>query len=54
MLVSINAISCSMKNSRLIKNEEAKGLLSKSGIRNSFKNLSLIADVLFLRCAASF
>ena len=35
------------KKSRLIKNQEAKGLLSKLGIRTTLSKISLLGDILF-------
>ena len=46
MLVSNYAI-CGKKKLRFIKNQEAKGLLSKFGIRTLLNNVPLVGDILF-------
>ena len=46
MLVS-SCGSCNKKKSRLIKNQEASGLLSKLGIRTPLSNIPLIVDNLY-------
>ena len=38
---------CGSKKSRFIKNQEAKGLLSKLGIKTPFKKLPILGDILF-------
>ena len=38
---------CSSKKSRFIKNEEAKGLLSKLGIRTPLIKVQLLGNILF-------
>ena len=38
---------CSSKKSRLIKNQEAKGLLSNLGIRTPLSKVPLLGDILF-------
>ena len=38
---------CDSKKSRFIKNQEAEGLLSKSGIRTSLSKIPLLGDILF-------
>ena len=38
---------CGSKNSRFIKNQEAKGLLSKLGIKTPFSKLPILGDILF-------
>ena len=39
--------ACSSKKSRFIKNHEAKGLLSKTGIKIPFNKLPIFGDILF-------
>ena len=46
MILSKCAI-CGSKNSRFIKNQEAKGLLSKLGIRTPLSNVPILGDILF-------
>ena len=46
MILSKCAI-CSSKKSRFIKNQEAKGLLSKSGIRTLLSKVPILGDILF-------
>ena len=46
MILSKCAI-CSSKKSRFIKNQEAKGLLSKSGIRTPLSKVPILGDILF-------
>ena len=46
MLLSKCAI-CDSKKSRFIKNQEAKGLLSKLGIKTPFSKLPILGDILF-------
>ena len=41
---------CGSKKSRLIKNQEAKGLLSKLGIKTSLSKVPILGDILFLMC----
>ena len=38
---------CGSKKSRFIKNQEAKGLLSKLGIKTPFNKLPILGDILF-------
>ena len=38
---------CGSKKSRFIKNQEAKGLLSKLGIKTPFSKLPILGDILF-------
>ena len=40
-------VACSGKKSRFIKNQEAKGLLSKLGIETPFSKLPILGDILF-------
>ena len=46
MILSKCAI-CGSKKSRFIKNQEAKGLLSKLGIKTPFHKLPILGDILF-------
>ena len=46
MLLSKSA-KCGTKNSRFIKNQEAKGLLSNLGIRTTLSKVPLLGDILF-------
>ena len=46
MILSKCAI-CGSKESRFIKNQEAKGLLSKLGIRTPLTKVPILGDVLF-------
>ena len=46
MILSKCAI-CGSKKSRFIKKQEAKGLLSKLGIKTPFSKLPILGDILF-------
>ena len=46
MILSKCAI-CGSKKSRFIKKQEAKGLLSKLGIKTPFSKLPILDDILF-------
>ena len=46
MLLS-NCAICNSKNSRFIKNQEAKGLLSNLGIRTPLSKVPVLGDILF-------
>ena len=46
MILSKYAI-CGSKKSRFIKNQEAKGLLSKLGIKTPLSKVPILADILF-------
>ena len=46
MILSKCAI-CGSKKSRFIKNQEAKGLLSKLGSKTPFSKLPILGDILF-------
>ena len=46
MLLS-NCAICNSKNSRFIKNQEAKGLLSNLGIRTPLSKVPILGDILF-------
>ena len=41
---------CGSKNSRFIKNQEAKGLLSNLGIRTPLSKVPILGDILFWMC----
>ena len=41
---------CGGKKSRFIKKQEAKGLLSKLGIKTPFSKLPILDDILFWVC----
>ena len=45
MILSMCAI-CGCKKSRFIKNQEAKGLLSKLGIKTSLSKIPILSDIL--------
>ena len=49
MIISKYAI-CGSKKSRFIKKPEAKGLLSKLGIKTPFSKLPILGDILFSMC----
>ena len=38
---------CGSKNSRFIKNQEAKGLLSNLGLRTLLSKVPILGDILF-------
>ena len=46
MILSKSAI-CDSKKSRFIKNQEAKGLLSNSGVRAPLSKVPILGDILF-------
>ena len=46
MVLSKCAI-CNSKKSRFIKNQEAKGLLSNSGVRTPLSKVQVLGDILF-------
>ena len=46
MILSKCAI-CGSRKSRFIKNQEAKGLLNKFGIKTPFSKLPILGDILF-------
>ena len=49
MILSKCAI-CSSKKSRFVKNQEAKGLLSKLGIKAPLSKVPILGDNLFWVC----
>ena len=46
-MVLSKCAKCGSKKSRFIKNQEAKGLLSKSGIRTPLSKVPVLGDILF-------
>ena len=46
-MVLSNCAICGSKKSRFIKNQEAKGLLSKLGIKTPLSKISILDDILF-------
>ena len=42
-----NCAICGSKTSRFIKNQEAKGLLSKLGIKTPLSKVPILGDILF-------
>ena len=46
-MVLSNCVICGSKNSRFIKNQEAKGLLSKLGIKSPLRKVPLLGDISF-------
>ena len=46
MILSKCAI-CNSKKSRFIKNQEAKGLLSKLGVKTPLSKIPILGDILF-------
>ena len=46
MILSKRAI-CNIKKSKFINKQEAKGLLSKLGIKAPFSKLPILGDILF-------
>ena len=47
VMILLKCTICVNKKSRFIKNQEAKGLLSKSGIKTPFHKLPILGDILF-------
>ena len=52
MILSKCAI-CGSKKSRIIKSQEAKGLLSNLGVRTPLSKVSILGDILFWMCVLS-
>ena len=46
-MVLSKSVICGSKKSKFIKNQEAKGLLSKLGIKTPFSKLPILGDILF-------
>ena len=46
-MILLKCATCGSKQSKFIKKQEAKGLLSNLGIRTPLSKISLLGDVLF-------
>ena len=46
-MISSKCAICGSKKSRFIKNQEAKGLLSKLGIKTPLSKVPILGDILF-------
>ena len=46
-LILSNCAICGRKKSRFIKNQEAKGLLNKLGIKTPLSKMQILGDILF-------
>ena len=46
-MILLKCAICGSKNSRFIKNQEAKGLLSNLGIRTPLNKVPILGDILF-------
>ena len=46
-MILSNCAKCGSKQSRFIKNQEAKGLLNSWGIRTSLSKVPILGDILF-------
>ena len=46
-MLLLNCAICGSKNSRFIKNQEAKGLLSNFGVRTPLSKVPILGDILF-------
>ena len=47
MMILAKCAICGSKKSKFIKKQEAKGLLSKLGIKTTFSKLPILGDILF-------
>ena len=47
VMISSKCAICGIKKSRFIKHQEAKGLLSKLGIKTSLRKTLTLGDILF-------
>ena len=47
VMILLKCEICGRKKSRFIKNQEAKGLLSKLGIKTPLSKLPILGDILF-------
>ena len=47
VMILSKCTKCGSKKSRFIKNEEAKGLLSKLGIKTPLSKVPVLGDILF-------
>ena len=46
-MILSNCVICGSKKSSFIKNQEAKGLLSKLGIKTPLSKVPILCDILF-------
>ena len=46
-MILSNCPTCGSKKSRFVKNQEAKGLLSKLGIKTPLRKVPILGDILF-------
>ena len=46
-MLSSNCAVCGIKNSRFVKEQEAKGLWSSLGIKTPLNKITLLGDILF-------
>ena len=49
-MILSKCVICNNKKSKFINEQEAKGLLSKLGIRTPFSKLPILGDTLFQMC----
>ena len=47
VMILSKCATCGSKRSRFIKNQEAKGLLSKLGIKTPLSKMPILGDILF-------
>ena len=47
VMILSKCATCGSKNSRFIKNQEAKGLLSNLGLRTPLSKVPVLGDILF-------
>ena len=47
VMISSKCVVCRSKKSRFIKNQEAKGLLRKLGIKTPLSKIPILGDILF-------
>ena len=47
MIILSKCVICNIKKPKFINQQEAKGLLSKLGIKTPFSKLPILGDVLF-------
>ena len=45
-----NCVICGRKKSRFIKNQEAKGLLSKLGFKTPLRKVPILGDIFCFKC----
>ena len=48
MMLLLKCAICGSRKSKFIKKQEAKGLLSKLGLKTPFSKLPILGDILFL------